>query len=574
MHTLKYKIFIFSQLKSEAMKKHLLRLTFLSLLLSIPVTGFVQTQFSLVSKSQVLDEGSFEYITEGKDFETALEIYQNLAAARGDKRLPIPPFKMVDNVQNVAFLEGDGNSIGLEKKAYEICMSFGEKKGKSAIAALLGHELTHFYEKHQWRSGFAEAFKDLKVGEKLSEKNGLSKLAYETQADYLGGFLAYSAGYPVFDQMPALYDKLYKEYPLPEVMNGYPDLEERKELVSRSTELLKQLIDVFEMANLMVVLTKYEEARAFYKHNLTNYQSSEIYNNLGVLSIMEALNFFSETELPYRIPVELDLEFSASKFGAAESNEKRRKLLEEAIIYLQSATTMDKQYAPAYQNLACAYFLLEDYDRARFYAAVEARQKANSSEAFKKTALDADILLALIAERQGNKAEGLKILEDIKAESGTAAFNFLRMSGQPTEDTLPNEAFDDETIDGISAYDDLPVFVDNHYDSGQKQELYGVRGIDFIAFRGVGGLEKSTVYFCKPPRGEGLRKTTIHITDEGYTGTTRHQFKVGTDREAIVQKYGKPNSTRDTPTGEIVIYEYTLFIFDENKKLLRWANYL
>lgn len=44
-------------------------------------------------------------------------------------------------------MDPDKIQIGLEEKAYDICISFGADS-LNALAALLGHELVHYFEKH------------------------------------------------------------------------------------------------------------------------------------------------------------------------------------------------------------------------------------------------------------------------------------------------------------------------------------------------------------------------------------------------------------------------------------------
>jgi len=213
-----------------------------------------KTDFRIISKSAKLDNGVT--LNSGPMWEKANEIYQKLYEARGDKRFPPPPLVVSRGVQNVAYLEGDGQSIGIEEKAYKLLAAKGEDYLEKSLAAILGHELTHFFEKHQWRSGFVESFKDLDVGQRLKDMGFLESVNNEAQADYLGGFLAYSAGYDIFSNMPAFFDLIYKNYNLNDSLMSkrYPSKEDRKALSQRSLEKVDELIDVFEVANLMAVV--------------------------------------------------------------------------------------------------------------------------------------------------------------------------------------------------------------------------------------------------------------------------------------------------------------------------------
>ncbi len=559
------------------MKNRLINLWILLLGIA-PFFLFGQTSFRFITKS--VTESKAERITSGKNYELADSIYQKLVEARGDRRYEPPKFYLSDSEQWVAFLEGDGLSIGLEKKAFDICMSLPEGQRESAIAALLGHELTHFYEKHQWRSGFADTYADLKIGKTLKDIVGVDKVNNETQSDYLGGFLAYSAGFSVFDKLPDFYDKVYKEYNLKDTMKGYADRSDRKALATRSLKKLDDLIEVFEMANLLTALGRYDGARAFYKHILIDYQSKTIYNNLGVLTVLEALGkHFAENERKYRMPLELDLSFGgSSKDGFSERERKRRALLMEAIRYFDNASSMDSDYAPAYLNKACAYFLMggeENIERAKFYAGVEAKQKANlkkNDNEFKKTVLDVEVLLALIEEQNSETKEAAKKrLEAIKDQSSIADYNLIIMNGGTPKKGRKEDGPEDEEIDGIE-HGDIYTFVRNNKRERKEQELFGE--IDFRGWENMGQLKNSQIYAFKPPSGAG-DDVYIHITKPGYPGkTTFDDYEVGkTTREEITDEYGEPNFSLGLVAGEIMVYEEFLFIMDGNGKISRWANW-
>ncbi|PHN07767.1 tetratricopeptide repeat protein [Flavilitoribacter nigricans] len=535
-----------------------------------------QTSFEFIAKS--VTESQDTRFTSGPKYERALKVYNKLADARGDRRFPLPAFVMSSSEQNVAYLEGDGLSIGLEEKAYDLCMSLGEKEGENAMAALLGHELTHFYEKHQWRRGFADAYIDLKVGRELKSTTDLYKVNCETQSDYLGGFLAYSAGYPVYAKLPDFYDLIYQQYRLPDTMSGYASKDDRKALAVKSLEKLNDLVEVFEMANLMTAIGRYDDARAFYKHILTQYQGREIYNNLGVLTVLSAItNYFTDSELKYRMPVELDLDFAGggTRDGFSERVEKRRKLLQEAIQYFDNATSMDPDYAPAFLNKACAYFLLEDpanLERARFYAGVEAKQKAAAmADKYPRTALDAEVLLALLEEKAGNKTKAISMLTAIKDQSSVANYNLFIMNGQAPPRGRKEDGPEDESIDGIDQ-NGVYNFTRNNRREKKEQELFGQ--IDFRAWQDMGELRNSKIYVCKPPTGSAMSTDVyIHLTKPGYPGETFDGYKIGTARKEITDEYGEPNFSLPLTAGEIMVYEEVMFVLDGDKKVTRFANY-
>ncbi|MEO6759233.1 MAG: M48 family metalloprotease, partial [Saprospiraceae bacterium] len=211
--------------------------------------GVPANEFAFASRSSLGVDASQRLPGDSLKYRRALGIYNKLVAARGDYRYAIPDFVMTRDEQKVAWLNFDRLEVGIEEKAYDVCMTFGPD-ADAALAQLLGHELSHYYEKHNWRRDFARQFKDLAVGAQLGVMTQADSVFNETQADYLGGFLAYSAGFPVFDQGAALTGALYRAYQLPDALRIYPVLAERQKLNERSAQLLDKLVNVYEMANL------------------------------------------------------------------------------------------------------------------------------------------------------------------------------------------------------------------------------------------------------------------------------------------------------------------------------------
>ncbi|MFT5647622.1 MAG: hypothetical protein ACI976_002314, partial [Aureispira sp.] len=78
------------------------------------------------------------------------KIYQQLKKAIGDQRTTLPKLLILNREKRVAAYREMDNSIIIEKKAYDICQSMGVQ-AESALAFLIGHELTHFYQQTDWK---------------------------------------------------------------------------------------------------------------------------------------------------------------------------------------------------------------------------------------------------------------------------------------------------------------------------------------------------------------------------------------------------------------------------------------
>jgi hypothetical protein len=497
------------------------------------------------------------------EYAHALGIFNRLVGARGDSRYPVPTFAMRVGGGQAAAINYDKPEIVLEKQAYDVCASYGDQ-ADAALAFLLGHELTHYYENHAWRRGFVNSYRDLPIAIKLDTL--LDAAANETEADYLGGFLAYSAGFGLFDQGGDFIKSIYDAYEFDPEIPGYPSLSDRMALGARTAEKLTELVDVFDMANLLVAIGNYSQAYEHYRYIIMRYQSREFYNNLGVTATLDALQYFNPNELKFRFPLELDLQTSASKGDGAASD--RNKLLRQAILHFDAAISLDPRYAPAYLNKASVFALLGDNERARFYADKEARQAAIENDAFPKTAVDVDILLGILDSRERKTEQAdTAFATAAKAGSALAAHNLKILRGEPigTEKTtfrgsLRPEKIDEQTI--------LNVAFNFIADSRMSINLTPQYTLYYNSKQG----ENSRLLLSYDEyQGKGVY---VHLTGPDYQGATGREIKLGDARDAIIEAYGEPQRTLETPRGEILKYNSMIFILGPEGKLERWANHI
>ncbi|MBX2877874.1 MAG: hypothetical protein KTR30_37490 [Saprospiraceae bacterium] len=571
-----------------------LKLLFLPLFCLLTGLLLAQTTgYQYIAKSGA--EAEMKLMSEGPDYKIANEVFQKLVEARGDFRFEVPAFYVSTGSSKVAFISADSKSIAIEEQALELCKKQGENF-ENALAALLGHELIHFYEKHLWRDEFTTDFQGLDISTTLSSLQ--DRVLNETQADYLGGFLAYSAGYKVFEGLPHLLDEVYKTYKLKNEVRGYPSLQDRQTLATRSVEKLKGLVEIFEMANVMTAIGRYDEARALYRQILGDYQGREIYNNLGIVTLLEAKSYFEEKDMPFQLPVELEVGFAASGRGFGDNiEETRKRLLNEAITYFNYAIGLDAGYAPAYLNKACAYFLLDDIPRARFYAETEAVARAKDQpNRFANTPTDVEILSALLLNAEGNKSEAiadLKKIMDKDDENSIAAHNLMKLDPSFSHSSAKKGRAPNTRIDGIK--DGLNTFWINwELDYDFEKELNG--GIRLARWSGHSevsevkeALTYSTFFALYPSdRASDTDPVFMQITNPDYTGifrknmrkpsdNTRIDIKVGSPSSDLVDVFrGAPDKVIGLPNGEMMIYKSLILFVQRDTKdgpltLRRWA---
>ena len=508
----------------------------------------------------------------GYQYDVAKRVMDDLIEAKGVKNMAIPMLKMTNATRRVAYAKPSKAIIGLEKKAYEICTSFG-KDSLNALAALLAHELTHYYEKHEWKDQFSNDF-----GSTSSTGNAAAeKLDAETQADYLGGFLAYTAGYNTLGVMPRFLQKVYDTY-FPNsngILPGYPSLSQRIEMAEKSLEKLENLIPVFEAANYLVVLKDYRNAKAYYDHILVkeNYQSREIYNNLGVTATQLAMDLFSEGDLKYVYPVELDVQsrLQPKTKGMGDDPEERRKLiLNEALKYFENAKVLDPDYATAYLNLGCVYALQGKFFDAEYHARKTLELAGDQGN--EKLISDANVLIGIIKARQNQKEAAASFFDQSRQVNnplGELNWTILKGESLPTPTGIGLALAKSESIENV----DMDGVVNELYLGGLNptRQVKINRKVIFAL------VEKSTstIYINFEPSADAYH--LFHQTNANYVGKTNKGIQLGDDQTQVTDTlaYGTPTAILNTSTGKILHYANykLLFAINQKGKVTQWVVY-
>lgn len=510
----------------------------------------------------------------GYKFEVARQVYDRLIEARGLSG-DVPTFRMDRGESYVARMRYSEREIILEENAYDICVSFPDSL--SALAMLLGHEIVHYYEKHDWVRQFSSDY-----GGQLAINASLAALderaRNETQADYLGGFLAYAAGYEPYYFMDDFLGRVYQRYGLDPKLSGYPSLADRQAMARLAAARMQEMVDVFDMANLLVAMGDYDLARLYYQYILEQrFESREIFNNIGVLAFLEALAYFDAPEVSLAFPIELDLE-SRMRGRRGEGDEaarrqERERLLRYAISNFERATILDGQYAPALLNRACAHALLGEYRQATFYGAeAEERAKGQGRE---KVLSDVYTLYGIIAYRQNENVEAAiqEFDRAIGLGNTLAAANRKILEG-PSSAVEPQVAgtgglIVEEAIDEVR----LPAFV------RRREALQGVRRTVITQTSQLAAKAlpdgNSRIFMHVELRGAFPEVTTAcQISGPDYQGSTARGIKAGDDQSVVTDRehYGAPGSTVETPSGRILAYEGIVFFIDARGKVERWAT--
>lgn len=509
-------------------------------------------------------------LNETSEFPIIKRIYEDLVAARGDFRYPVPKLRYRDVDSYVASIDYTDNTITLEKNAYEVCEAMGDTTTRdAAIAFLLGHELTHFYEKHAWRRGFAQANADIQIGQRLKEiQDGV---AYETEADYLGGFLAYSAGYGAFDKGDEIINNLYAKYELSDTLENYPTRQNRVILSKRSAKKLKKFVHIFEMANYNLAVGEYESAQLLYEYILRYYQSRELYNNLGMIKVLTVMQRMNPKKLKYKYPTEIDLSLSGDRGGASIAKKDSIELL-QAVRHFNAAINLDPSYAPSYLNKSICYSIIGDVAKARFYLDHETIPIAMANVVeFGKTLDDAKILDAILLHKEnqaGGKEKAIAILVALsKAPGDIADINIKCINNEP----LPNRG---DTFENWLADDKIGSRDIESYLEDPQIGNFLVKLTDTTTFFQIKPDRSSKISFIKKEKnaiGEN-EYFGFQATADQYTGKTRTDISLGDSREKVIRIHKTPKNIIGSVRGELLVYPSVIFII-KNEKVTKWITY-
>ena len=318
------------------------------------------------------------------------QVYERLKAAIGDKSKQWPTLKIQANRGQVLAYYRSKNLIVIDQKTIDICHTMGARE-TDALAFLLGHELTHFYQHLHWqKAGFAGGF--------LADRHAFEEhKGEEKEADLYGAFIAYLANYQPTEVVPDLIEAIYKDYNLKAQIKNYPSLSERKMIAKDVCQKVEELIQIFESANYFMAIGEYANAASSYAHILQFVKYRELYNNLGTALIATGIQIPAGKEIVFQYPLEIDQEIPLRDVVDLS----RETVLAQAILHLQTALQMDEKAYNTQLNLASAYLLAKDYSKANELIkqlemlAPGAKEKANIH-----------LLKGIALAQQGDKKEG------------------------------------------------------------------------------------------------------------------------------------------------------------------------
>lgn len=280
--------------------------------------------------------------------------------------LPIPPAK---------YITTSFPTIEIDLNLYNVCQGFG-KDSLNALAVVLSHELTHYFNDHTFCSDYAYASlysTNPVLAKEIRNSSLTSRNEKETESDIKGFFFAAAAGFQPFGLQGQLIDTIYKVYKLPDVQTGYPTKQERKVIAKSAETEANKLFGYFKVGLKALEDKKYDEAISAFNNANGKIPFRENLNNMGVAKVRKALLLKLKTSEEYKFPdrflypIEVENKSRLNKETTRsldDNSDEMEKLLKDAQKYFQEAIRLDPNFIKGYINLACALDLLGNFPKS------------------------------------------------------------------------------------------------------------------------------------------------------------------------------------------------------------------
>jgi len=326
-------------------------------------------------------------------------VLARLIKGRGEMRDDYPTLKIVNRVKNIAAYAPSSNMIILENKAIEVCQAMGEH-GEDALAFLIAHELTHYFQHRLWMQG-SEEISFFATADRFEEVKH-----FEIEADTYGAFLCYLAGYNYAQVAPEVILKLYEAYQIdPTQLIEYPSPRERMSLTLSVCQQVEEYRLLFEAAQVLEHFGAYNWSQVIHNYLLKFLDFKEIHNNAAVNELKLAMANLPE-EMQYPLIVKRSLALRSSIDFSVDS------LLSSALEHLQSAVRKDPTDHEVFINLASLFVLRKDYES---YEELSAHLKKINLNQLNKNRLQ--VVKGIATFRQGNEAEARSIFQSTRKET-------------------------------------------------------------------------------------------------------------------------------------------------------------
>ena len=269
-------------------------------------------------------------------------IYNEIIHSIGNKSPVKPTLNITDSERMAAYISR--GEISIAQKTIDLFCQ--EENFESKIAYILSHEVAHHYLRHDWMKNSGLLYSS-SIKKYVSNNNdSIQRKLAEIEADAFAGFFSLKAGYKSLNYAEEVLTRLYSEYDIPDRIEGYPSLNQRIEIINDKIKQAENLSKIFEVGNLALVCGKLDIAKNAFKDILNDdFNSREIYNNLGVTYLLLAIENLSEELSKFSYPVFID-QVTRADLSVTRSTDSKDplELLKMANENFSLAIEIDKDY--------------------------------------------------------------------------------------------------------------------------------------------------------------------------------------------------------------------------------------
>jgi predicted Zn-dependent protease len=300
-------------------------------------------------------------------------VFNQLISVYGSAK-PAPILKVDKYLLPASYIANPEPIIKVDLALYKLCQTFG-KDSLNALAVVLSHELTHYYNDHTFCSDYA--FANFKSNAQLQSKIGQAsynaRIEKESEADIKGFFYAAAAGFQPHGLQGLLIGKVYAAYKLADIQKGYPSKQERIDIADNAEKKAVQLFEFFKNGLIALENKQYDQAIEFFNKANSQVPFRENWNNIGVAKARKALslkvNSKAEVDNPIRFLYPLEVENKSRLLNERtrsidDTSDEIEELLNEAQSAFEKAIQLDPSFHKSRINLACVFDLLDKHSSA------------------------------------------------------------------------------------------------------------------------------------------------------------------------------------------------------------------
>jgi predicted Zn-dependent protease len=300
-------------------------------------------------------------------------VFNQLISVYGSAK-PAPILKVDKYLLPASYIANPKPIIKVDLALYKLCQTFG-KDSLNALAVVLSHELTHYYNDHTFCSDYA--FANFKSNAQLQSKIGQAsynaRIEKESEADIKGFFYAAAAGFQPHGLQGLLIGKVYAAYKLADIQKGYPSKQERIDIADNAEKKAVQLFEFFKNGLIALENKQYDQAIEFFNKANSQVPFRENWNNIGVAKARKALslkvNSKAEVDNPIRFLYPLEVENKSRLLNERtrsidDTSDEIEELLNEAQSAFEKAIQLDPSFHKSRINLACVFDLLDKHSSA------------------------------------------------------------------------------------------------------------------------------------------------------------------------------------------------------------------